>query len=78
MCKKILRPSEANVTENRDRLTQTLYCGLAFVLGMFVTCLLDALLEYPAGRVFFDLPNLGIYWLERTGSEKSNSEPRIK
>ena len=34
MSKKILRQSEANVTENRDKQTQTHYCGFVFVCMM--------------------------------------------
>ena len=33
--KKILRQSEANVTENRDKPTQTHYCGFVFVLTCY-------------------------------------------
>ena len=35
MSKKILRQSEANVTENRDKPTQTHYCGFVFVLTRY-------------------------------------------
>ena len=40
MSKKILRQSEANVTENRDKPTQTHYCGFVFVLTLHVCMML--------------------------------------
>ena len=34
--KKILRQSEANIIENRDRPTQTPYCGFVFILTCYM------------------------------------------
>ena len=40
MSKKILRQSDANVNENRDKPTQTHYCGFVFVLTCYNVCMM--------------------------------------
>ena len=64
--KQILRQSKANVTENRERPTQTPYCG--FVLH--VTSLLDAVLER------FDLAHF--YLQDILTSQNVRSEQDLK
>ena len=54
MSKKILRQSEANVTENRDKPTQTHYCGFVFVLTcyMFARCSAQAVWLASICKIF--------------------------
>ena len=68
MSKKILRQSEANVTENRDKPTQTYYYGFVFVL----TCYTFARCSARNGLARFYLQD--ILTSQNVHSERTRSE----